>query len=398
MTVNENGLWDGAALRAIVDRVDPLGTLSVYATADPHEGATAGPAWQVRVVNDLVALEQRLRKGDDHRAELVALGLDEVERELAEILDTSGPGQGRALFIPLSGGRTRRMSVQVPLAESVELDPVPYVRPLVAAMGAYPPAGVAVVCGHGVRLVDVRLGRAVDVGERSHDASDTDRHGHTGTGSGGSPLAQHGSAWRDVQARRAAERLGHFLRAGAPWIAAEARERGWEYLAVTGDPEKTAPVVDALAADLPVERETLRHRLAGLPAARVYAAVADDLERMRHRARRALCERARDAALSGGAGSYGLADTLTTLAEGRVGHLLLDASREWTGRSGPDGRLHPDRVAVPGVADTDLRPEPCLGERMIETAIRHGASVTLIEPADAESLAAGDGVAAMLRW
>src|SRR5688500_1070784 len=111
MTVNENDLSDVAALRAIVDRVDPLGTLSMYATADPHEGTTTRPSWQVRVVNDLVALEQRLRKDDDLRAELVALRLDEVERELAGVLNTSGPGQGRALFIPLSGGRTRRVSV-----------------------------------------------------------------------------------------------------------------------------------------------------------------------------------------------------------------------------------------------------------------------------------------------
>jgi hypothetical protein len=398
MTANENGLPDGAALRAVVDRTDPLGTLSVYATADPHESATARPAWQVRVINDLLALEQRLRKVDDPRADLVALRLDEVERELAEMLDTAGPGRGRALFLPLSGGRTRRVTVQVPLAEFVGLDPVPYVRPLVAAMSAHPPAGVAVVCGHGVRLVDVRLGRAVDADERSYEVADTDRHGHTGAGSGGSPLAQHGSAWHDVQARRAAERLGHFLRGSASWIAAGTRDRGWEYLAVAGDPEKTAPVVDALAADLPVVRETVRHRLAGLPAARVHAAVADDLDRMRHRVHRALCERTRDAALGGGSGSYGLADTLTTLAEGRVGHLLLDASREWTGRSGPDGRLHPEGISVPGVAEADLRPEPHLGERMIETALRQGASVTLVEPADADALAAGDGVAAMLRW
>lgn len=398
MTLYENGLPDGAALRAIVDRVDPLGTLSVYATADPHESTTGRPAFQVRLVNDLVALEQRLRKSDDLRAELVARRLDEVERELSAMLDASGPGRGRALFVPLSGERIRRVSVGVPLAEFVELDPVPYVRPLVAAMGAHPPTGVVVVCGHGVRLVDVRLGRAVEAGERSHDASATDRHGHTGAGSGGSPLAQHGSAWHDVQARRAAERLGHFLRASAPWIAAEARDRGWEFLVVTGDPGRTAAVVDALAADLPVERETLRHRLAGLPAARVYAAVADDLDRIRHRARRALCERTRDAALSGGAGAYGLADTLTTLAEGRVDHLLLDASGEWTGRSGPDGRLHPAGVAAPGTAEGDLRPEPHLGERMIEAALRHGAVVTLVEPADADALADGDGVAAVLRW
>jgi hypothetical protein len=389
MTVNENGLPDSAALRVVVDRVDPVGTLSVYATADPQDAG----AWRVRVVNDLVALEQRLRKADDARAEAVALRLDEVERELAAMLDASGPGQGRALFVPLSGAPTRTVHVQVPLGDVVELDPVPYVRPLVAAASAHPPAGVVVVCGHGIRLVDLRSGLAVDVGERTHDTSGVDRHGHTGA-----LATRHGSAWHDVQARRAAERLGTFLRANTAWVVAEARRYGWEYLVVAGDPERTAPVVDGLPDDLAATRCPVRYRLAGLPAPRVHAAVAGDLERMRHDRHRDLCERTRDAALGGASGSYGLADTLTTLAEGRVSHLLLDAAREWTGRSGPDGRLHPDGIAVPGLAEADLRPEPRLGERMIEAAIRQDAAVTLVDPADADALAAGDGVAAVLRW
>ena len=107
MTINENGLPDSAALRVIVDRIDPVGTLSVYATADPHDAG----AWRLRVVNELIALEQRLRKADDGRAEAVAVRLDEVERELAAMLDASGPGQGRALFVPLSDGPTHSVAV-----------------------------------------------------------------------------------------------------------------------------------------------------------------------------------------------------------------------------------------------------------------------------------------------
>jgi len=77
---------------------------------------------------------------------------------------------------------------------------------------------------------------------------------------------------------------------------------------------------------------------------------------------------------------------------------VLDASAEWAGRVGPDGRLYPELVAVPGVADEALAVEPRLGERMVEAALRQGGRVTLLDPADAVDLRDAGGVAAVLRW
>jgi hypothetical protein len=399
MTTDAKDLVDGAALRSIAALADPVGVLSVYTTADPREGSTARPAWQVRIANELVALDRRLRKdGDASRADLLALRLADVDRELRALVDASTPGQGRALFVALAGGDMTTVAVQVPLGDHVELGPSAYVRPLLAALRTHPPAGVAAVSGHGVHLVDIRLGHATDAGTDGYEPADTGRRELTGPAAANPALAQHSAAQHDLFARREADRLARFLRGAAGRVAAKAAELGWEYLVVTGDPERTAAFVAGLPHEPALPTVTVAHRVAGLPAAKIHAAVAADLADLRHRRATDLVRQARDRALGGGAGAYGLADTLTALAEGAVLNLLLDASGEWVGRAGPDGRLYPDLVSVPGVGEAALTVEPHLGERMVEAALRQGGRVTLLDPADALDLRDAGGVAAILRW
>ena len=96
MTTDAKDLVDGATLRRIATLVDPVGVLSVYITADPRDWSALRPAWQVRVANELVALDRRLRKDDDaSRADLLALRIEDVHRELRALVDASTPGQGR---------------------------------------------------------------------------------------------------------------------------------------------------------------------------------------------------------------------------------------------------------------------------------------------------------------
>jgi hypothetical protein len=399
IAIDAKDLVDGAALRSIAALADPVGVLSVYTTANPREGSTTRPAWQVRIANDFVALERRLRKDDDtSRADLLALRLADVDRELRALVDASTPGQGRALFLALDAGTITTVAVQVPLGDHVDLGRRAHVRPLLAALCAFPPAGVAAVSGHGVHLVDIRLGYACDVGSDDYEPADSGRHEHTGPAAANPALAQHGTAQHDLYARREADRLARFLRAAGGRVADRAVELGWEYLVVTGDPERTAAFEAGLPHEPALPAVTVAHRVAGLSPAKVHAVVAADLADLRHRCARDLARRARDLALGGGAGAYGLADSLTALAEGAVLNLVLDASGEWAGRVGPDGRLYPDLVSVPGVAEEALAVEPRLGERMVEAALRHGGRVTLLDPADAVDLRDAGGVAAILRW
>ncbi|GIJ48125.1 hypothetical protein Val02_50110 [Virgisporangium aliadipatigenens] len=380
-------------LRELAELTDPAGVLSVYATADPGTGS-AVPAWQVRIVNELVALERRLaREGDADRAALLAERLSDVEGELKALIDTTRTGRGRALFVPLNGGPVRRLATQALLGEFVELGPAAHLRPLVAALSAFPPAGVVTVDGRGVRLIDVRLDHATDVElvvytPRAVEHLDAS---HTSTTS-------HGVAAHDVAAQHAADHLGRFLHGAADTVAGRATELGWERLVVCGEPVKVRELTARLPLEVAAHTVSVPRQLAGLSAAEVYAAVASHLRAGRRGVVRSLVENAVSAAHAGGAGALGLADVLTALAQGQVRHLLLAADREWRGRSGPDGALYPEFVAVPGVPEAALRPDAHLGERMIVAALRQGAAVTLLDAADAGPLAEADGAAAVLRW
>jgi hypothetical protein len=387
---------DAKDLVSITTLADPVGVLSVYITADPREGAGARPGWQVRIANDLASLDRRLRKdGDVARADLLMLRLADVHRELREMVSASTPGQSRALFVALETGTMTTVELPVPVRDDhVQLGRSAHVRPLLAAaMNSHPPAGVVAVSGHGVHLVDIRFGHAADAGTERFDPD-----AFPGPAAANPAVARHNAAPHDQYARHETDRLARFLRGAAGRVAERAAELGWEYLVLTGDPERTAAFAAGLPHEPALPTVTVEHRIAGLSAAKIYAMVAGDLEDLRHQGARAVARRARDLALGGGPGAYGLADTLTALSEGAVLNLVLDASGEWAGRVGPDGRLYPELVSVPGVADEALAVEPRLGERMVEAALRQGGRVTLLDPADAVDLRDAGGVAAVLRW
>jgi hypothetical protein len=393
MTTDARNLVDCRTLRELAELTDPAGILSVYATADPATGS-AVPAWQVRIVNELVTLERRLAKdGDADRAALLAGRLSDVEGELKALIDTTRTGRGRALFVPLSGGPARRIATQAAFGELVELGPAAHLRPLVAALSAFPPAGVVTVDGRGVRLIDVRLDHATDIDLVVYTPRAT---GHVDASS--ASTTSHGVAGHDVAAHRAADHLGRFLHRAADTVAGRATELGWERLVVSGEPTKVRELTSRLPLEVAAHTVSMPRQLAGLSAAEAYAAVESHLRAGRRGVVRSVIDRAVNTAHGGGAGALGLADVLTALAQGQVRHLLLAADREWSGRSGPDGALYPEFVAVPGVPESVLRPESHLGERMIVSAIRQGASVTLLDAADAAPLAEADGAAAVLRW
>lgn len=393
MTTDARKLVDCGAMRELAGLSDPAGILSVYVTADPAVGAAA-PAWQVRIVNELLALERRLVKdGETARAALLAGRLADVEEHLAALVDTTRTGRGRALFVPLSGGPVRTVAAQVAFGDLVALAATPHLRPFVAALSAFPPAGVVTVDGRGVRLIDTRLDHATDVELVPYTPASPEHQ----TGTSGSTTV-HGVSGHDVAAHRGAEALERFLHRAAGRVAVRATQLRWERLVVCGDPVKTRALIGGLPHDLATRAVTAPQQVAGLPAGEAYAAAGTRLRTGHRDDVRRVVDTAVSGARAGGAGALGLADVLTALGRGQVRHLLLSAGREWSGRVGPDGALYPQFVVVPGVPEADLGPEPHLGERMIVAVLRQGGTVTLLEPADAEPLAEADGVAAVLRW
>lgn len=388
---------DRTTLHAIAELADDKGVLSVYVTADPREESGTRPAWQVRIRNKLAALRDELNaRGERQVLYALTERLEDLASTLNWLLDPRTPGLGRALFAPLRGGDVRTLSVQVPLADLVVLQPVAFLRPLVSAWADGMPAGIVAVSANGLRMVDYRFGLTRDVAELHYEVPAPD---HELQGPGGASIAQRSAQHRDLFERRRQEHLGRFLTEAGERVGALCAEFDWSFLVLTGERE----LVDQVAAGLPpqdVGYEVIRasHVVSHLSPPHIAAVVEPDLAAARTRRSLRLAEQAREAALSGQAGTLGLGDTLNAIAERRVAHLLLERDRDWSGHRAPDGRLSAGDEMVPGVDPKALVEEPQLAERMIESVLHQNGEVTLVNGEAAQLLAEGDGVAAILRW
>lgn len=391
---------DWGTLRSLAAMTDDVGILSIYASLDPQRRTEpqSRPAWEVRVRQELSRLRDEVRR---ERPREVWRALDDrlvaLRMDLDDLLDPASPGQGQALFAAVEGGQTRRMSLQVPLLDRVVLRPRPYLRPLLTAWSNAGPAGAVSVCAEEVRAVDLRLGLAENVAVFPYLGSieQPELKGPATTVPG---MGQHSAKQRDLYERREEEKLIRFLRSVAPRLVDLAKEREWGHLVVTGQAELAYAMSEALPSRNGLRVLTLEHPVNHLPPAQVAEVVAPALAEDRRRHHRALAERARDAAFSGGNGAYGLGETLVALQQGQVAHLLLAADGQWRGRATPDGVLAPDGEVPPGADPSTLLPEPDLGERMIELAFRDSADITVLTGEAAEPLAEAGGVGALLRW
>jgi hypothetical protein len=375
-------------LTAVARLRDDEGVLSCYVTVDPDQEAAGGHPWEKRLFEGLDAIVSAVGdRGDPARQARLAGLLMTLEPRLRELTDAATPGRGRALFAGLGSGEIRTVRAQAPLGHHVVLDGSPYLRPLVEAYGAGDPAGVVAVTAHGVRVLEERLGLLSPVAEVHHE-----------------PPADEAGGWagndrdeRDDRRRRWQDHLDRFLAEAAGRVSRAADSSGWQHLVVTGEPGLVAAFAAGLTGTARL-RLVMAYRTVpeSLPPARIAGLIAGDLRVARQARQEALVSAAVDAALGRGHAVRGLSDTLALLAEGRVRHLLIDASAHWPGDRDDRGRLwaDPERPAE----GRPLRPEPDLPERMIELAYRTGAEVTLLDPAIAGPLSEADGVAALLRW
>lgn len=390
---------DWTTLRELASLTDPVGVLSIYVTLDRHERAEAGPnsPWELRMRHQLGQVRDRLKQdGPREHAKSLSHRLETLRLELERLLDPAASGQGRALFAGVAGGEVRSVSLQVPLADRVVLEPQAYLRPLVAAWSTAGPAGAVSVSADELRVVDLRFGLAEVVDTIRHPGTAEQRE-LKGPAGANPALPQQSVSQHDLFARREEDKLVRSLRAAGPRLAELVRRWGWDELALTGEAPLVQAVREGLPPSLPAEVVTL-DVVSSLPPAGFAGTVSPALAAARQRRHRALAEHARDNALSANAGACGLGETLGALQQGRVAHLLLDADRQWSGSRTPDGFLTPDGEVPPGLDPADLSPEPHLGERMLELAFRDGGRVTMLDPDAVAPLADADGIGALLRW
>jgi hypothetical protein len=364
-------VFDQTDLRELAAFGDEVGVLSLYTTMEP--GTQAG---RTRLRNEIAALRQELAAGpDQERARLVGLRLDLLEPRIDELLDPAGPGLGRALFAQVAGDEVRTAWLQLPVGGLATVREHAYLLPLVAAVQADRPAGIARVGRDGVRLFDSRYGLADELEPVMFQLATA---GGSAQGSATLPSLSRRGIHPDRFDQRIEEHLAKYLREAAQHVAGQARRLGWETLLLVGDPRDTAVLGEALPAG-----PEIVHMDAVLDPALSPSEVLEFVRPAREEARArhdaALAVRARDLALSGGNGAVGLDDILSLLRQGRVEHLLLDEAG-------------PRNTEPVGVTPEELE------EEMIELTFEHGGEVTVLETGAAEELAEAGGVAAMLRW
>jgi hypothetical protein len=389
-----------ATLRGIAEMSDDVGILSAYVTLDPHHRTdpTTKPPWELRLRHALAQQKEQLKEAGprEHHASFNAR-LEQLRLDLERLLDPAAPGQGRALFTGVSDDQVRTVSLQVPLVDAAILDTRAHLRPLVTAWSKAGPAGVAAVSADQVRILDLRFGRVEELATMTYEPTGEQRR-LEGPAAANPAMPQHSAPQHDLYERREEDRLTRFLRTVGPQLVAYGKEHEWEHLVITGEAHLVQAVTAGFPSGATIDLVTLSHPVATLTPPKIAATVEAALDVARQQRRRALADRARDAAMSANAGAWGLGETLDGLQQGRVAHLLLTADGHWSGNRTSDGRIVPGGEVPPGAAQETLTSEPDLAERMIALAFRGGAQVTILAPDDSPDLVKAGGVGALLRW
>lgn len=385
-------------IRELINLTDEVGVISVYVGITPDRAGDPKPGWPIEIRNQLRSLAERTKENRGHDAWAALNGrLEELDPELERLLDASRHGRGRALFATVTDERVVTTSMQIPFEDRAILDRNPYVRPLVTALDEGRPAGIVALAKRGIRVLEWRLGEAEELERGEFTIGGRLWRQKSGPAPSQPQDTRHGGQRRDEFEERVDENRLRFVRERAREVAEFANDRGWDRLIVAGDPRLTKPFADELNP-APGEQLQVTDLSWEDDAPNVVAEQAwEEFKVLRRERTRELTDRAKDLALSGGAGALGLGEVVASLNEGRVDHLLINEAVQHSGYISEEGLLYANDQR-PSAQEQDLYEEPLLVERMIERALETGARVTPIDEDAEAGLAESDGVAAVLRW
>lgn len=386
---------DSSTLQRLALMSDPLGVLSIYATMDPTEASAEKPAWRLRIRNELETLRTGVMKTGPRDLDMaVRRRLHDLRMELEWLQATGVPGRGRAIFAPLSSTGVEQVAIQLELGNRAVCEPLAYIRPLLDAWAIGSPTGIAVAGGDGLRIVDHRLGQADDVATLTFDEDVSEWRELKGPANVQPGRAHQTAPQRTLFDYRLTEHRKQFLAATHNTLERYARELGWDFLIVAGEPELRDAVIEHIAPDCPSVIVRSRHTIGPATPARVAETVADEIEAARLHRDESLINQVREDKQA----AWGLDETLTAVQQGQASVVLMNQDASWSGRRTDDGQFVPSGVVPPGVDCGELTDEPDLAERIIEMAYRNDTRIAMIRPQVAEPLAEADGVAALLRW
>jgi hypothetical protein len=366
----------------------PQGLLSIYLDIDP---ADRGDGWHTELRNGLAGARDEA-VDEDHESRLA---LEATTERVLERLGVERPreeGRARVGFVEIArkGGRETWHSLQpAPPWTGVVRSARPFLLPLIAMLDEGEPRGVAVLSAERVRLLEWSLEHTEELEsfevtllsgdwrERKAQRSADPAHMHGASASG-----------KDQYGQRLDENRRRFLKEIAGRAAEEAKRRDWAELLVCG-PE---PLADEFAGhiDAGLKPQSVdSHDLISEPVSKIGGRIGQFVAALNRDRELALVERVEAAAHApDNRAALGPQETLESLLEGRVEHVLLDGGRDY--RSRP--------------LDQDLAYEPSehgdlpLVERMVELALSTSARLTPVEGEAAERLERHGGVAGLLRY
>ena len=372
-----------SGLRELVGSVsrvrDAVGVLSITIGIEPGTVSGGTPAWEIAVGNDLARLRHK------SVGPALARRSEETSTRLAELLDPTAPGRGRALYVALESGESTEVILQRALPTGARVGAAAHVLPLLGVLGEGEPAGLVSASRDAISVLEAELGTVRVVDHIELEPSVGDWWPEMKGPARANPLrGQHTVSQRDRYARRLAAAYRHTLDEASSALQALARERAWTRAVLAGDP-RTTDVLDELLRAEGVATTTIGANLEGLRTEDAVARLENALETFVARQRARLAE----GVISAPNAVCGLVPVLAVLAEARVNRLLIDPSRTFPGVVGPGESL---AAAGPGDDTADLT------DLIVARALATDAAVTPLSGDAARALAASEGIAAALRW
>lgn len=367
--------------------------VSIFARTDPRDPANTShnPAWEVALRNGLRALDHQLDDGDDRDGRQAFRQLHErIETELIE-LEPAERGRSVVWFLAADGETLGRFTLQLPLREDrVVWDQRPFVSPLVDVADRGAPVGIVLVGLENVRLLQIEQGEVSEPDHSEFHLELGDWRPYGGSTSGSPQRGKQTTAHEEQYEARVEAHREKLYGGAADATARRLEELGWGRIMIAAEGQTAAhfraalpqPLADRVVAEADLN---LVHDDPHVIAETLEPAI----ERAWTESAIELAEQARRHALAGGPGAIGLEETLGSLAEGRVEHLVLDPAYDFAAAGVAAG------VAVPASIGG---PAALLGERAVEAALGTSAKVTALPTEESARLAESGGIAALLRY
>lgn len=346
-----------------------LGVLSIYLGFDP---ADRTGAWRTELRNGLDAILE-VHKEVEHELRVALRATAKRVMERFEDGDLRPPPRGEVGFVAVSekeGVEHWWGTGAPPVADAcAEFAPEPAVAPLIALCCRGAARGVALISSERVRLLRCDEGALEELEDWELSVFSLDWRERKSQSTNNPARAQGvSSSGHDQYDERLEHNRQRFLTECGGLAAGLLEEKGLEQVVVFGPAKDvegfnagfgSAKAKPALGGD---------QDLISVPKGKLGEVVADAIERLDSERDRAVVERALGEAKGGSRGSAGIQETKEALLEGRVDHLVFDAT----------------------VGDD--------AEQLIRAALSGGAEVTIVRDELAEPLAEAEGVAAILRY